>query len=72
MRNWQKLNEKVEDGAVAYDAGVDLGQFPPIYNFGEGVLDGVDIDINSSRIEIPGFGQSVNLELENPYGDMSD
>jgi acetoacetyl-[acyl-carrier protein] synthase len=70
MGKWKKLNEKVEAGAVAYDAKADTGQFPPIYNFGEGVLDGVDIDINSSRIEIPGFGNAVNLELDNPYGDM--
>lgn len=71
IRNWALRNEKVEAKATEYDAGADYGQFPPIYNFGEGVLEGVDIDINSSRIKIPGFGQAVNLELENPYGDMS-
>lgn len=71
MLSWRKLNEGVATQAADYDAAAESGAYPPIYNFGEGVLDGGDLDINSSRILVPGFGHAVNLELDNPYADMT-
>jgi acetoacetyl-[acyl-carrier protein] synthase len=32
---------------------------------------GEDLDINSNRIVVPGFGHPVNLDLDNPYKDMT-
>ena len=52
-------------------AAADSGRFPPIYDFGEGVIDGEVLDINSNRIVVPGFGHPVNLDLDNPYKDMT-
>jgi acetoacetyl-[acyl-carrier protein] synthase len=72
MQSYRKRNDQVSIKAAEYDAGADSGQFPPIYNFGEGVLDGGDISINSSRIVVPGFGHAVNLDLDNPYKDITD
>ncbi|WP_257295243.1 hypothetical protein [Endozoicomonas sp. YOMI1] len=34
---------------------------------GEGVLDGVDLQYDPSQIRVPGYGQSVNLKMQNPY-----
>jgi acetoacetyl-[acyl-carrier protein] synthase len=70
MQAYHKRNEKVACQAADYDAGADSGSFPPIYNFGDGVLDGSDISISSTKIVVPGFGHAVNLNLENPYSDM--
>lgn len=71
MQTYRKLNDQVASKAADYDAGADTGRFPPIYDFGEGVLDGEDLDINSNRIVVPGFGHPVNLDLDNPYKDMT-
>jgi acetoacetyl-[acyl-carrier protein] synthase len=71
MQAYRRRNDAVATAAADYDAGADGGEYPPIYNIGSGVLDGDDISISSSEIRIPGFGQSVNLDLDNPYEDMS-
>ncbi len=72
MKAYRRSNEPVASAAAEYDEGVDLGKYPPIYQFGEGVVEGEDISISESEIRIPGFGQSVNLDLENPFADMVD
>ena len=71
MQTYRKLNDQVASKAADYDAAADSGRFPPIYDFGEGVIDGEDLDINSNRIVVPGFGHPVNLDLDNPYKDMT-
>lgn len=71
MLSWRKINEGVTMQAADYDNAAESGAYPPIYNFGEGVLEGGDLDISSSRILVPGFGQAVDLELDNPYADMT-
>jgi 3-oxoacyl-(acyl-carrier-protein) synthase len=71
MQTYRKLNDQVASKAADYDAAADSGRFPPIYDFGEGVIDGEDLDINSNRIVVPGFGHPVNLDLDNPYNDMT-
>lgn len=72
MQAWRRSNEPVAGAAAEYDEGVDQGKYPPIYQFGEGVVEGEDITISESEIRIPGFGKSVNLDLENPFADMVD
>ena len=39
--------------------------------FGEGVLDGPDLGITDQAMTIPGFNNSIELNLENPYKDMA-
>lgn len=72
MQDWRKRNDAVAARALDYDQGAEGDEYPPIYNFGNGVLDGEDISISENEIQIPGFGHSVNLDLENPYEDMQD
>jgi acetoacetyl-[acyl-carrier protein] synthase len=61
----------VEQAAQDYDQAMDRGEIKPIYQFGEGVLHGEDLAISREQIAIPGFGIPVNLELDDPYPDMS-
>lgn len=49
------------------DEGVD-----PIYKFGEGVVQGEELDLGDRTIGVPGFPQDVSLEFDNPYADMVD
>ena len=64
-------NEAVVAASAEYDAKMARGEGRPIYQFGEGVLEGSDLDITTSRIKVPGWGQPIDLELPNPYPDMS-
>jgi acetoacetyl-[acyl-carrier protein] synthase len=63
--------EKTQETADAYDQLADSGEIAPIYRFGEGVLEGDDLDITDSAIKVPGFAHSIDLELDNPFEDMS-
>jgi acetoacetyl-[acyl-carrier protein] synthase len=64
-------NEAIVAASAEYDAKMTRGEGRPIYQFGEGVLEGSDLDITTSRIKVPGWGQPIDLELPNPYPDMS-
>jgi acetoacetyl-[acyl-carrier protein] synthase len=72
MRAWAERNEGVREEIAAYDVRMTAGREAPIYRFGEGVLDGPDLNIESDGIAIPGFEQRVNLDLPNPWQDMCD
>lgn len=72
MSAYRKRNEPVALAAADYDDGADTGRFPPIYQFGQGVLEGEDIEISSTHIRIPGFEHPVVLDQGNPYADMTD
>ena len=67
----QRKQEAVEARAQDYDANADNGSIAPIYEFGEGVVDGEDLEIDDSKISIPGFPNPVDLNIANPYEDMS-
>ncbi len=67
----RQRQENVLETAYAYDQAADSGEIAPIYRFGEGVLEGDDLEITDSAMKVPGFTQSINLDLENPFDDMS-
>ena len=67
----QRKQEAVVARAQAYDANADNGSVAPIYQFGEGVVDGQDLELDDRHISIPGFPNPVDLNIANPYEDMS-
>lgn len=71
MNAYQRANEQIEANAQAYDEQADDPQTLPIYEFGEGVIDGEDLGLSQNALGIPGFTQAVDLDLPNPYEDMS-
>jgi len=71
MTTWRKRNEAVSATAIDYNARADGGDFPPIYQLGEAVVESEDLTIRPGEIRIPGFGKSVDLNLTNPYTDMT-
>ena len=67
MMQWLQRNESISLQQLDYEQRCRLGAFNPIYQFGEGVIDGADLDFTDQRIQVPGFGQALNLEVENPF-----
>ena len=67
----QRKQEAVVARAQAYDDNADNGSVAPIYQFGEGVVDGQDLGLDDRHISIPGFPNPVDLNITNPSEDMS-
>jgi acetoacetyl-[acyl-carrier protein] synthase len=72
MRGHASRCEQTEQHATDYDAAMDRGEILPIYRFGEGVLEGADLNITPESIRIPGFEMPVRLDLQDPFADMAD
>ncbi|OPX54218.1 beta-ketoacyl synthase [Oceanospirillum multiglobuliferum] len=72
MAAWQDKVKQQQHKAAEYLAKADAGQFELVYHFGSReVLEGPELQISDREIRIPGFEQTVSLELDNPFGDMS-
>ena len=67
----KKRSEKIEEAAENYNLRADDLDTKPIYQFGEGVVDGEELTISPEEIVIPGFRESVSLDIDNPYSDLS-
>ena len=66
------LGESVQARIDEYDARAGRGELEPIYQFGEGVLGGEDLEITTEEIRVPGYGQPVSLSRPNPFADYTD
>jgi acetoacetyl-[acyl-carrier protein] synthase len=67
----KRRQESIEQKAQTYNAAADDGDIAPIYQFGEGVLEGSDLKITDQEITVPGFAQKIRLSGDNPFEDMS-
>lgn len=62
--------ERTRKQAAAYDTSASQGDLQTIYQFGENMIDESAIVIDPARITLPGFTQTIELPLDNPYADM--
>ena len=67
MTQWQQKNESITRQQDDYEQRCQTGEANPIYQFGEGVLDGSDLQFNRSQINVPGYGKTLNLNVDNPF-----
>lgn len=67
MKDYLQCNESVLARSLAYNDEANKGEALPIYQFGYNVLDGDDVDVSSSKISVPGYDQSIDLEFSSPY-----
>ncbi|MCC5882673.1 MAG: beta-ketoacyl synthase [Halomonas sp.] len=72
VSEWRQRREAVRQASQAYLAGADRGQFEVRYRFGEGVLEGPELEISASQIRIPGYTRPVSLVVDNPFGTLED
>ncbi len=67
MTEWQHRRETIEEQQQLHEQQCMTGQSKPIYQFGEGVLSDQDLEFDDRKIKVPGYGQAVNLEMNNPF-----
>lgn len=72
MAAYETKNKAVVEAAQAYDQAASKGNLDVIYNFGNDIIDDQKIVIDSGKIELPEHLNNINLNLENPYSDMTD
>jgi len=66
-----RSNESVKASIENFDAACIRGETSLIYKFGEGVIEGEDLSLSDSTLGVPGLGQVLNIDTENPYEDMT-
>lgn len=70
MANWRQQREAAIAASNDYLQLADRGHFQALYRFGEGVLEGPELEISAEKIIIPGYAQPVSLDVDNPYGSL--
>ena len=67
FNKYEAKREKIVEKAHEYDEKA-LKEIPePIYRFGNGVIDGDELGVSSAAIDVPGYDQTVDLRVKNPY-----
>ncbi len=68
--DWRHRREQTLAAAAQYEAAADAGRFDVIYRFGEGVLEGPELEVGRDSIRIPGYANPVSLKVDNPFGTL--
>ena len=68
---WRCRRESVVARAADYDAAASRGEAPPSYCYGEGVLDGSELELLGTELQVPGWTRGVCLDPVNPYLDAA-
>ena len=71
MSAYQKKLESIDDNINQYHQAAQQGEKTTIYRFGEPVINGEDLQWESNSLRIPGFDKPVDLDLPNPFEDMT-
>lgn len=71
MTAYDTRNEPIRRQIDEYDVKMSRGEIAPIYQFGEGVLEPEDLTISDTRITVPGYAHPIELDVDDPYPDMS-
>ncbi|MDR5868332.1 beta-ketoacyl synthase [Halomonas koreensis] len=69
---WRRRREATREAAAAYHHEADHGRFQARYRFGEGVLEGPELEVAEDAIRIPGYARPVSLAVDNPFGRLDD
>ncbi|MCW7552367.1 beta-ketoacyl synthase [Endozoicomonas gorgoniicola] len=64
---WEHRQENTRERQQEYEDQYQQGTMTPIYQFGQGVLNGDELDYTDQKLSVPGYGRAMNLNLENPY-----
>ncbi len=72
LDEWRTRREIVRTRANHYHQSADAGRFDVRYRFGEGVLEGPELEVAADSIHIPGYAQPVSLNVDNPFGRLDE
>lgn len=62
----------VRQSAAEYDQAALRGELNTLYHFGQNQIDESLIELEASSIRLPGYEQSISLDLPNRFADMTD
>ena len=71
FESYLSKREAVRAQARLYDDQAVNGDLQVIYNFGEGMIEDQDIDVSDKEVVIKGLENTISLDFENPYADMT-
>ena len=71
MLSFQTRQADTIASSAAYDAACLNNETAPIYQFGQGVVEGSALNLSDAAISIPGYGKPISLQVDNPYDDMT-
>ena len=69
---WRERCEATRQARQAYLAQADRGHYQARYRFGEGVLEGPELEVSATHIRIPGYAHPVSLKVNNPFGQLDE
>lgn len=67
LKAYQEKNKQVHAVSLRNDESACLGDEKVRYEFGQAVMDGDDVTITQDAMSLTGFGNSINLAMDNPY-----
>ncbi|MCM5705022.1 beta-ketoacyl synthase [Larsenimonas salina] len=70
MTQWRHRRDERLADAANYETRAQQGHFEPCYRFGEGVLDGHELEMRDDALDIPGYARPVSLKANNPFGRL--
>lgn len=71
MAEYTGRRTEVRAVAANYDKQATDGDLNVIYNFGTGIIEDHEIEIQQESMQVGDFVNSINLSFENPYADMA-
>ena len=71
FKDYLKRNDITRQNIEKYDEETIENGVATVYKYGEGVVEGEELTLNTDEVGIPGWRQSVSMDLSNPYPDMS-
>lgn len=70
MIKFQDRQTETIASSYAYDEACLKNETAPIYQFGQGVVEGSALNLTDATITIPGHAKPISLQVDNPYEDM--
>ncbi|RLB60245.1 MAG: beta-ketoacyl synthase [Deltaproteobacteria bacterium] len=70
LRAHRVKNEAVQARQRALEDQMLAGTDEPIYDFGANVMEGDDLTVGRTQIDLPSFPLPVSLDVDNPFGNV--
>ena len=69
LQDYTVKRQQTRKKLAEYDQAFMQGDYRVIYAFGENLVDEDSIQIEASKITIPGYSAAIDLNMENPYAN---
>ena len=66
--DWKTRREHTRTHVAQFNERSQNGIFEPQYHFGHNVLEGPELTITDTEVQIPGYARPISLKVHNPFG----